>query len=789
MSAVIRRVFPVLQWVMLALTLTLPAQAQENGDVTFDFRLEAKPLSQALADFSRTTRRQVAADSDAIRGFDSNAVSGRMTAQAALEQMVAGKGVELVIVNGRSFALRIREGEVSPNEVRQGIHEEVYVYGQLLERSLQDTQTSVSIVTGEELDRSVDKDLFDVIDRIPGVNAEGGGFGFVIRGVPSGGVGGSGSGPTINVQIDGASVPNGQALRTGSLSTWDLEQVEVLRGPQSTQQGPSSLAGAIILRSKDPGFEQEFKLRGDYGSFNETRVAMAANLPVSDQWALRLTYEDYESDGDIENVFTGEDNAQEFLQTIRGKLRFKPHARFNAVFSYTRSENRQGNQSIDDRQFPARRVTNQLSYDEGKTDTIALLAEYVINENWRFRSETTHLQSDYELFIPIQALDPRNSPGGRTVDDTSTTQELKLLYNSGNLTGVFGAYYQRLEKDLFFEALVPDTTVFDFPPGSAVFGNTFDSEVDNFAIFGEAEYDFSSKWTFVAGLRVDSENQETATTQFSVFTPDPLGLSASGEAVDLDADYSALLPKASVIYHFNNAMSLSFTAQRAYRAGGAATDFTGSAYEFDPEYSNNYELALRSMLLDERAAFNANLYYTDYTDMQVGIPGPSGTFVDSTVENAGQATLWGIEILTELQVTDNLEVYANVGYADTEFDDYIGADATGAPADLSGNAFSQAPNWTGSVGGSYFFGNGFEADLSVNHTDESYYTVRNLAEELNKPFTLVNARLGYRSNGAWSAYLYTRNLFDKQYLSRKRTAGSSTAGDSRVIGISLLADF
>lgn len=666
--------------------------------------------------------------------------------------------------------------------------EEIIVRGELLERSIQDTQTSVSVVTGEELDRSVDKDLFDVIDRIPGANAQGGGFGFVIRGVTSGGVGG-GSAPTVNVQIDGANVPNGQALRTGSLSTWDLEQVEVLRGPQSTQQGRSSLAGAIIMRSKDPSFEREVKLRGDYGGFDETRLAFAGNLPLNDQWAVRLTYEDYQSDGDIDNAFTGEDNATEALETIRGKMRFRPNDDFNAVLTYTHSSNRLGNQSIDEKRFPDDRVAPQASDTEGTTDTFALMLEWAFGDRWELISETSHLKSDYELAIGVQPLNPANTPGGRTVDDTSFTQEVKVLYEGNRVTGVFGAYYQKLEKDLFFRALVPDTSVFGLPPGSAVFGNTFDLEIDNTAVFGEVTYEFSDQWAVVFGLRSDNQDEATLTTQFSEFMPDPFGLSATGLPVELDADYSAILPKLSAIYHLSEGSSLSFTAQRAYRAGGAATDYTGAPYEFDPEYSNNYELAYRSVIMDGAGSFNVNLYLTDYTDMQVGVPGPSGLFVDSTIENAGEATLWGIEVQSEVRINDNLALYANVGYAHTDFDDYIGADAAGVPADLAGNEFPEAPNWTGSIGGSLFFGNGFEADISVNYTDESYYTARNLPDELNEPFTLVNARLGYRSESFWSAHIYARNLFDEQYLARKRADGFSSAGDSRVVGISLFAEF
>lgn len=677
--------------------------------------------------------------------------------------------------------------------------EKIIVYGELIDRTLQDTQTSVSVITGDELNQSVDKDIFDVIDRIPGVNAEGGGFGFVIRGIAPGGVGG-GSAPTVNVQIDGATVPTGQATRTASLSTWDLEQVEVLRGPQSTQQGPSSLAGAIIINSKNPNLdENEVLFRTDLGSLNERRLAGVVNVPIDDSWAIRLTAEDYETDGDIINVFTGEDSAAEFLKTYRGKVRFQPNEKFDAVLAYTRSENKFSDQGIDETRFPEERVSTDTALTIGDTDTLTLNLDYNIDDRWSISSETARLKSDYELDIPFVEKNPASTPGNRTVDDTSLTQELKLFYQSDNINAVLGVYYSKLEQDLdfaarigdvrpFFASVLPPPVLASLPPIAAVFANTFDTETENLAVFGELEYDFSSTWTFIAGLRYDNEEDSGITTNNNSFTPDPFGFSVSTDPVSLDSEYSAFLPKFAAIYNFSEDVSLSLTAQRAYRAGGAASDFLGQPYEFDPEFTNNFELAFRSVLNDEGVTFNANLYFTDYTDMQVSQPGPSGTFVDSTIQNAGAATLWGIEVQSDFKVNDNVELFANIGYANTEFDEYVIVE-NGEPVDLTGNRFSQAPEWTGSIGAEFSAENGTFGDISANYTDASFYTTRNLPGELNSPFTLVNARFGYESDRWWTVYIYARNLFDKQYLSRKRVDTSSTAGDSRVIGISVLGTF
>lgn len=784
-QSMVRAIVPIRGIAVAAAFLLLPLVGLAQSDQQFDFDIEAQPLTDALVEFSLATGRQVTADSALLRNQRSTATSGRFSADDALISILQGTGLDARVVNGRNYALRTMEA-VSPPPTAARVPaavDEIIVRGELIDRSLQDTQTSVSVFLGDELDESVDKDLFDVIDRTIGVNAQGGGFGFVIRGIPPGGVGG-GSGPTVNVQVDGALLP---AVATGPLSTWDLEQVEVLRGPQSTQQGPSSLAGAIQLRTRNPSFAgTEFKARGDFGSFDETRAAVSANLPMNDQWAFRFSAEDFQSDGNIVFLPTGEEAGNESLTTYRGKLRFRPNSQFDAVLSYTFSENELGSQGIDDTQFPERRVTTSINTTFAENNVAALNLGYEFNDRWSVRSETTYLMSDYFIDVPFNGL----TSGVRTIDDSTLSQELRLLFSGSDVRGVLGVYYLEREQDLDFEAIVPSANIIlppipGLPPISAVLGNTFDTKTENIALYGEAEYDFNERWTVVAGFRYDTEEDAGTTANFSVFTPDPLMISSTGEPVTLDSDYSAFLPKGSVIYNFSEEISLSFTAQRAYRAGGAASDLIGNPYEFDPEFTNNYELAFRSVLNGGRFVFNANVFYTDYTDMQVSQPGPSGTFLDTVIENAGAATLWGIEVQSDFVISENFSVFANVGYNSTEFDEYVVVE-NDIPIDLSGNEFNESPNWTGSIGADYSHPRGWFADVSVNYTDDTFFTTRNLPEQLSDPFTLVNARIGYTPDSWWSVFLYGRNILDEQYLSRKRidTPSSSTAGDSAVFGAS-----
>lgn len=430
-----------------------------------------------------------------------------------------------------------------------------------------------------------------------------------------------------------------------------------------------------------------------------------------------------------------------------------------------------------------------LNIAEGITDITNLKVAYQFDDRWALNWETSYLTSDYALDVPLEPAIPGSFSGGRTVDDTAANTEVRLLYETDRLSTVFGTFYRVTEKDLFFRAVIPDASVFGFPPGfSAIFGNAVDNETSNLAFFGEAEYAVHPKWTLIGGLRYDTEDQDNILSNFSSFEPEPFpGANQPPSTVTVEADYSVLLPKLSAVYDWRENVSVGLTLQRGYRAGGAAVDFLGAPYEYDPELTNNFELSLRTLSGEGRRRINANLFYTDYTDMQVSLPGPSGTFLDSRIENAGEATLWGFELQSEFFLDSGLSLFANLGYVDTQFDEFI-VQLDGAPVDLAGNRFAQAPEWTWIVGGHYQHDSGFRAEADVGYTDRSFYTVNNALSELNKPFTLVNARVGYESGRSWSIYAFARNLFDEQYLSRRRADGFGTAGDSRVVGISLNLD-
>ncbi|MFP5306511.1 MAG: TonB-dependent receptor plug domain-containing protein [Gammaproteobacteria bacterium] len=174
------------------------------------------------------------------------------------------------------------------------------VHGEKLGRSLAETHSSVGLVTRDDLAASSDASMKDVVTQFANVLSARGDRELAIRGVPQGGIGGEGE--TISVYLDGVALPARAASFAGPLSAWDLEQVEVFRGAQSTNQGRNSLAGSVVLRSRAPTPYWDAQLRAATMSRGGHDYALAGGGPLGDSLRWRVAAQDRYDNGDIVNV-------------------------------------------------------------------------------------------------------------------------------------------------------------------------------------------------------------------------------------------------------------------------------------------------------------------------------------------------------------------------------------------------------------------------------------------------------------------------------------------------------
>ena len=695
-------------------------------------------------------------------------------------------------------------------EAYQGI-EEITVTGTKQGLSVQDTVASVSVYNSERMEREVVFELDDIFLRTANVSSPGYTGGIAIRGVARNGVGFAGAGNTSNIYINGAPLSD---LGAGGIeSLWDVEQVEILRGPQSTVQGRNSLAGAIVVKTRRPSFEQEASARIRAAELGTRQYSIAAGSAlVGDSLAGRLALDRQEYDGDVRYA-TQDDLAHEQRgDTWRLSLLLEPESaedfRFELIGERVETFNRD---TITVSAPTAVGTPEQLAHNpfgaighqipqffDRTTD------RYIGELNWGFTDSfsvvtlVTYEDSSYirQFGDPMDLTRYPDASNARfdAVSETFSA-EVRLEYASEKLTGRVGAYLFD-EESLNVVTGFVQLSVFvpvEPPDSIASIVANFETVSENMAWFGELRYEPNERWALEFGLRYDEEENlnpgilgtaevDPPDCMIAAFVPrlggQPcLALLPQDPPARTAATFDAWLPRGAFTWRFDELRSLSFSVQRGYRAGGSYL-FLDPAQpagtpprleDFDPEFIINYELSLRSLWFGESLLLNANLYVADWTDQQVTLLGRTGINDNRTV-NVGESRLQGLEVETQWFVNDNLELFATLGYSKTRFIDFpYAVNSNGDPvdvnnpvwADLSGNEFQNSPNLTGSVGAYYRNDEGWFVDTTLSYTDGGYSDVFNLEVDAFDSQTIANVRTGYDSE-RYRVFFYVNNLFNNR---------------------------
>ncbi|WP_421709361.1 TonB-dependent receptor domain-containing protein [Algihabitans sp.] len=777
-----------------------------------DFAIPPQPLFDALALFGRQSGLQVSVDADLVRDLESPGATGSFSPEQALRRLLAGTGISYRIAEGDTVFLQLAATQLERGPL---VLDPITIRGEIRDRPLADSPTSAVVVTGEELERSGgDEDLYDLINRTPGITSNGENEGFVIRGIDNRGTNFAG-GQTINVQIDGVSLPNFASVGYGPYSTWDLEQVEILRGPQSTQQGRNALAGAVIVRSADPVFVPEYKARGELGSDDLRRGSVALNQPLGENFALRLSIDALESDGFVNNPTRGGASDPASSRTYRAKLRWAPTDEFDAVLSYTRAETFGGGDGdvIEEALFPDERVnfSNRENREGADHDIFGLRLRYDLTNSLTLNSETSYLNRQGERLVDEDGT-AEDAPFAETnnaffrdftPDVGVFEQDVFLDFALGRFTGTAGVFYTQIDDDR------RNLSTFDFtgalPPIPGLDPiQTSDAELqqdtENLAVYGEVDIgadELIEGLSFTLGGRYERETVDIDST----LTFDPGGFppavvaafpplaDSSFEGSDT---FSAFLPKVGVNYDFDGGdQRVSLTYQRGYRAGGVRATNTGQRNDFEAEFSDTLELAYRGAFLEDRLAFRANAFYSRIEDQQVNIFGVSGAPSDFLVENAGKSRLYGAEFSLEAAVTEDLSVRGGLALVETEFRDFVSNDV-----DFSGNRFAGTRPITASLSVDYVLFDNWFLNVTGIYNDSAFADAANTSDDESDDWFIANAQLAFEHEIGLTAGAYVNNLFDKDYIvSRADGIGSgglvepALAGAPRQIGLFLQYQF
>lgn len=572
----------------------------------------------------------------------------------------------------------------------------------------------------------------------------------------------------------------------GTVATlFDMQSVEVLRGPQGTRYGANALAGLVYMRSAEPTAEFDGRVElqaGDDGML-AGGVAVGGGLNADDSVMGRLSAHYHQSNGFRDNAYLNRDDTNGRDETtLRGRLKwFGGDAwTFNLAGLFV---------DIDDG-YDAFAIDNSLTMLSDKPGRDAQ------------QSTGASFRADFEGDLALTAItafadsdikfsydaDWGNDDAWAPVlydyisvsdrDRSTLSQEFRLLAENW----LVGIYALRLEDDI---ATLNQGEYFD--PGSG-FADSLDDPFSsdytstNLAAFGQVDYDLSTIARITAGLRL-----ERRTTDYS-------------DSAGLEAGPSDTLWGGEIALSFDvSETATSFVSlSKGYKANGFNLGLAvpDEYRTFDAETLYNLEGGIKATFLDRSLRLNASVFLSRHDDKQVRTsfqlsPGDPTSFAFVTI-NVEEAQTAGLEADIRWLPTDRWMLYATLGLLDTEFT------RVSAPslANLDGRSQAHAPEFTLAVGGSYEHPRGFFARVDVSARDAFYFDVSH--DERSQSYELVNARVGYRAD-SWTATLFARNLFDEDYAVRGFYFGNeppdfpnalyTRAGDPRQVGVTFSKEF
>ena len=544
---------------------------------------------------------------------------------------------------------------------------------------------------------------------------------------------------------------------------FDIEQVEVLRGPQGSLYGRNSLGGAVVIRTKAPGNEPEYSIKTSYAEGSDFRIQGSASGPIiEDKLLYRVAANFADADGLIFNDYYGVEGDFYDARGIRGKLILNATDKltFDLRANVVRREGPSGlwqsdrmdvangeefifsaetfeagliqNDVLGNGSLDFEDVTLKVSYDLGFAELTSI-------------TNHTHVSQFFQTDLDYTPL-PIISADVNPEENDVFMEELRLNSNGdGPLSWVAGAFYQTNDRikdiDIYQGVNQDDPGV---APASTVPSST---ESDAYAFFGQVNYDITDDLELTLGARYDSDDRLNV---------------LNGDA----ETYSRFQPKVSLSYDVSDDLMVYGTWGVGFRPGGFnATDAFGRQYE--SEETENFELGFKTTLANGRVNIAGAVYDIDYSQQQFFV---FGATAGQALTNLDASSVSGVELELQAKITDNLDI--SLGYAKTdatidEFGDFTGTDIDTSrldPSLINGNDLNYSPDYTFNLGIQWT--QPLAGDMRLiaradyQNTGQIWWFVDNV--EAQTPYDLLNLRLGVERDG-WSVTGFIRNATDEDY--------------------------
>lgn len=680
------------------------------------------------------------------------------------------------------YAVHAQQTPAQGEEAKPNTLDAITVSARKREESLQEVPVAVTAFTADGLDKLNVEDISDLDSFVPNLTV------YAARGSSSTltayirAVGQSdplwGVDPGVGLYLDDVYIARPQGAL---LDVFDVERIEVLRGPQGSLYGKNTIGGAIKYVSS--ALEEEFYGRGSItvGNYSQLDTKASVNLPLGGGWASRIAVASLSRDGYGENVRTGQDVSDKEILAARATLGYLGSPDFSAKFTADWMDDQsgvRGAQMLGINRFAptAQPLADRYDVRNGMpnvNDTSMKGASATLSWNlgdaWVLKSVTAYRESDTETNIDFDTLPNTIADVKAFYSDDQTSQEFQLNYDAGGaVRGVTGLYW--------FTGSAGGQVLNNF------FGLSFGDtqgvvDTDSVAVYGEFTWDFAERWALTLGGRYTDE-KKTADVYNIGYTDATFTRPSGVVAADFEdsVSFQNFSPKVSLDFKLSDEVLLYALASRGFKSGGfniraQATAVPRSRLPFDDETVTTFEVGAKNAFFDSRLFVNLAYFNSDYKDIQLSVftavPGSNPPIFFGDFANAGEGTVKGVELEYQALLTENFSLQGNFAWLDAKYDEFITNNVNVADS----QRFTNAPERSAAISALHSLplasGGSLSTRVSYSYQSEVYPTT-DLSEVIKQPgYGLVSAGLIWQTAGAWRFALEGANLADKEY----RTTG------------------
>ena len=698
-----------------------------------------------------------------------------------------------LLASAASAAMAGMTGAAAAQAPAQGVSavEELVVTARRREESLKDVPVAVTAVSAERLEATGAADITTLQQSTPNLTVQ------VARGSNSTlisfirGVGQQdplwGFEPGVGLYVDDVYIARPQGA---VLDIFDIERMEVLRGPQGTLYGRNTIGGAIKYVTAKIDGEPDMRFKGQFGSYNQRDFIGSAKGMVSDSLGVGLTWASFDRDGYGSNLTTGAEHYNKDVAAARATVEFSPTPdlffRLAGDIVTDRSNPRHGHREVAafnvlNQPIPGGEVlanvydTRAGAGDKNRVESrgVSLMGEWSASDTLTFKSISAYRAGETAGEIDFDTLPAPFLDIPARYSDHQFTQELQLLYSGDRVQAVGGLFYLSATAAGAFDTVLSQAALTIATAGHV--------DTESWSAFADVSFELTDALTLSVGGRY-TQDEKTGVVYRQNFTGirsplfgNPLAVPGLVRSNFSSTDtYEKFTPRVSVSYDLSSELTGYASYSQGFKSGGfdmrADAILTPTSRDgYDPETVDSYEAGLKGYFFDRRLSLNTAVFYAQYQDQQVTLQTPVGASIASQVLNVGESHMSGVEVEGVAFLTPDLSANFALGYIKAEFDEYRALNPlTGRVEDFADRrVFQNTPEWTGAFSLTYQRDMGDKGKISFipSASYRSAFSMFEVPSRLDQgAYWLYDASLVWTSaSDRYKVGLHGKNLGDETY--------------------------